>query len=94
MICINFDRSAGNAYWTNLRATGTDAWFDVIRQMTDAGIEDGPATIYDERGMACWTVMSIHKCAARYRPNDADKAARKAREQAAKEINLGLFGSM
>ena len=56
--------------------------FDVIRAMVDAGQPDGPAAFHDERGMACLTVASIHSCARRYRPTDADRAAREAREKA------------
>lgn len=64
-------------------AMGSDAFFDIARQMTDAGEADGPAVFVDEREMACLTVRSLHSCARRYRPTEADKAAKEARKQTA-----------
>jgi|SRR5579872_2769787 len=90
MLTIRFDRIAGVAWhpgfdgWGgDFRATGGDAYFDVVRQMVDAGEPDTNAVFVDERGIACLTVRSILSCARRYRPNAADKIAKDERKRAA-----------
>ena len=82
MIIIHFDRQTRTAQYRGYAASGEDAFFDVVRQMLDAGEPDDAGTFTDERGMPCWTVRSIHSCARRYRPNAQDIADRKARAEA------------
>lgn len=80
---ITFDRQRGNAFHDGgfdgfgggFFAVGEDAYFDVLRQMTDAGLPDGPAEAFDERGVRCWLFPSIHRAAWRYRPTEAQKRA-------------------
>ena len=78
MITIHFNRQAGTARYRGFAASGSDPYFDVVRQMLDADYPDTPATFTDERGMACLITSSIHACARRYRPTEADKAAKLA----------------
>lgn len=86
MITIHFNRSSGFAQYRGYAASGSDSFLDVVRQMTDCGEPDGPATFTDERGMRCMTVRSIYSCARKYRPTAQDTADRKARaERAAAE---------
>ena len=88
MIRIDFNRQTGLATHPGFEGWGgaftaraPDGYFDVIRAMVNAGQPDGPAAFYDERGMPCLTVASVHSCARRYRPTDADKAAREVRKK-------------
>lgn len=81
MLTINFDRSAHHATFGPFRIPGEDAFFDIARLLTDRGWWDEPAVFVDERGMACLTVRSLHSCAAKYRPNKADKELRKLRNK-------------
>lgn len=99
MILIHFDRVAGTATYPgfdgwggDFRATGSDAYFDVVRALVDAGEPDGPATFVDERGLACMTVRSIRSCARRYRPNAHELAERKARAEAKRATDGGGDG--
>lgn len=87
---ITFNRTTGGA-WSpgfdgfggDFHAPGTDAFFDVMRQMTDAGMPSCPVVVSDERGMDCFTFRSLHAGARQYRPTAADKAAKEARKQTA-----------
>lgn len=81
---IHFNRMAEHATYQGIRCHGSDPYFDICRQLTDRGWWDDAATFIDERGMACLTVRSIHSCARRYRPNEADRAAKAARIEARK----------
>lgn len=76
MLTIHFDRVQQHATFGPFRMHGDDAYFDICRLLTDRGWWDEPATFVDERGMACLTTNSLHACAARYRPNEGDKAAK------------------
>lgn len=80
MITIDFDRSAGHASFCGKRLHGSEAFFDMARLLTDERWSDVPAVFVDERGMRCMTVQSIHSCARRYRPNEADRVAREAQK--------------
>ena len=75
---IHFDRIAKTAryegFGRRFEADGDDAYRSVARSMTDAGMPDGPAVCWDERGMACLTIGSVHAHARRYRPTEAQKA--------------------
>lgn len=80
MYRIDFDRRAGTARHPGFEGFGgdftgksLDPYFDVVRAMTDAGLSDGPAVFRDERRMACLTVRSLHACARRYRPTEAQR---------------------
>lgn len=94
MLTISFDRRAGTARHTmpsqygDYFASASDPYFDIARLMTNAGEPDGAAVVVDERGMACFTVKSIHACARRYRPNADDLLARKARIEARFSSNI------
>jgi len=100
MIRIHFDRRTNAAshagfdgFGGNFTASGSDPYFTVARLMTDAGMPDAPATFYDERGMACMTVQSIHSCARRYRPTPDEAQARSERVKVkAKAWRVGMFG--
>jgi hypothetical protein len=82
---IDFDRRTntaclrGGMFDDPIAAHGSEPFFTVLRMMADAGMPDGPATLYDERGVACITVRSVHSCARRYRPTPAEAAARSER---------------
>lgn len=80
MITIHFDRQTGTAQYRGFAASGSDPYFDVVRQMLDAGEADSEATFIDERGVRCLTTRSIHACARRYRPTEADKTAKRVRQ--------------
>ena len=87
-ITIHFNRTLGTASYASFdgwggdfRAFGGDPYFDVIRELIDAGEPDTDAVFVDERGVACLTVRSIHSCARLYRPNAADKIARAERRR-------------
>lgn len=84
MITIDFDRMADHATFCGRRVHGVDAFFDMCRFLTDEGWADVPVTGVDERGVRCWITRSLHGCARRYRPNEADLAAKKARQEAAR----------
>lgn len=80
MIRIHFSRQTDIASYPSFEGFGgdftarsSDPYFDVIRQMVNAGWPDGPARFVDERGMACLETNSIHACAKRYRPTDAQR---------------------
>ena len=70
---IDFDRQHDFATYKGIVARGSDPYFDLCRILTDRGWRDEPATFYDERGMACLMVKSLHACASWNRPNEADK---------------------
>jgi hypothetical protein len=85
---ITFNRAAGGArspgfdgFGGDWFAPGTDAFFDVMRDMVDAGMADDDCRVTDERGMACFTFRSLHAGARRYRPTAADRAAREGRKK-------------
>jgi hypothetical protein len=82
MITIDFNRIEGHATFCGRRVRGSESFFDMCRLLTDEGWSDGPAVFADETGMRCMTVRSLHSCARRYRPNEADVAAKKARQMA------------
>jgi hypothetical protein len=84
MITIRFDRQTGLAQYRGFAASGSDPYFDVVRQMLDAGEPDREATFIDERGVRCLTTRSIHACARHYRPTPADLEAKRARAAARK----------
>lgn len=79
MILITFSRAtstARHAMPANVAdyvAQGSDPYFTVARAMLDAGLPDAPAVFVDERGVACLTVRSLHACARRERPTEAEK---------------------
>lgn len=79
MITVNFSRADNTARHVmptdhaDYVAHGADPYFAVCRNMLDAGEPDDDAVFVDERGMACLTVRSIHSCARRYRPSEAEK---------------------
>lgn len=73
MLTIEFNRMEKHATFGPSRWHGEDAAFDICRLLTDRGWWDDEATFVDERGMACFTVNSMHACARRYRPNEQDK---------------------
>lgn len=56
-------------------AGSDDAWMDVTRLLVAAGVSDGPAEVFDETGVRCWSVPSLYRCAWRYRPTVAQVAA-------------------
>lgn len=82
---VHFNRVSRVASSGDFTATGEDAQFDIARMITDAGLPDGSVTFYDERGTPCMTSMSVHAAAARYRPNEADLARRKANAERRKQ---------
>lgn len=86
MIRVDFNRALGTATCDGLIAWGSDAYFDICRMAVERGDADGPAVFVDERGMACIVVQSVHSCARRYRPTEAEAAARKATIEAGKKI--------
>lgn len=80
MIRIHFSRHTDIASHPGFLGFGgdfttrcADPYFDLVRQMVDAGWPDGPAAFVDERGMACLETKSIHACARRYRPTAAQR---------------------
>lgn len=92
MIRIHFSRQTDIAshpgfegFGGDFTARSSDPHFDVIRQMVDAGWPDDCAVFIDERGMACLETKSIHACARRYRPTEAQRieiAAERKRKEA------------
>lgn len=86
MLTIHFDRQNKHATFGSLRCRGEDAYFDICRSLTDRGWWDEPAQFVDERGVACLTTTSLHACARRYRPNEAERAAKEAKRQEAKNV--------
>lgn len=89
MTRITFNRQHGGAsspsfdgFGGAFHAPGTDAFFDVLRLLVDAGIPDSPCEVVDELGMPCFTFQSIHAGARRYRPTEAQRAARAADRKA------------
>lgn len=82
-LLLHFNRAENFAHHKGIVARcGEDSVFDLVRILVDRGWWDEPAVFVDELGMRCMTVKSLHSCARRYRPNEADKAARKARVEA------------
>lgn len=81
-LVLHFDRQNNFAHHKGIVARGgEDSIFDLVRMLVDRGWRDEPAVFVDERGVACLTVKSLHGCARRYRPNEADLAAKRARNE-------------
>lgn len=81
-LTIYFDRMKKHASFGPFRLHGDDAYYDIARLLTDRGWWDESVVFVDERGMACLTHPSLHRCAARYRPNEQDMIARRAQAEA------------
>ena len=87
-ITIHFNRIENTAHYpmppdvADYTASSAYGWQDIIRQMTDAGTADAPVRLLDERGMACFTIRSLHAGARRYRPTDAERAEKAAHKKA------------
>lgn len=79
---IRWHRAEGHASYDGITARGTDAWANLCRVLTNLGYRDGPANVDDERGVPCWHIRSIHRCARMYRPTPAEAAAQAERREA------------
>lgn len=100
MIRIHFSRKTDIAshpsfegFGGDFTARSSDPYFDVIRQMVDAGWPDDCAVFIDERDTACLETKSIHACAKRYRPTDAQRvenAAERKRTEAERKADRAM----
>lgn len=88
MLTIDFDNVEWHASFCGRRLWGESAALDMARLLTDEGWSDGPAVFVDERGVACFTVRSLHSMARRYRPNAEDKLARAERVKQRRSQNV------
>ena len=78
MITISFDRGAGTARYDGITTSGSDAWKEMCRVLTNLRWPDDGAIVVDERGVPCLEIRSIHDTARFYLPTNAEKAARRA----------------
>lgn len=71
---IQFDRAECHATFHGYRTHGLDPYFDMARTLVTHRWPDAPAVFVDEHGTACVTVRSLHSCARRYRPTQAEES--------------------
>lgn len=76
---IHFNRAEESARFGGVVIRGAGAIFDLCRELTNRGWWDEPVSFVDEFGMPCLESKSLHGCARRYRPTEAERAAKTAR---------------